>query len=101
MIDASSGEVVGHRPQPGAGNWRLNRALHIAALAHERRDRAAPYYAKKLTAEGPQRNAALPEATPDRPGVSALVHDRAGDERHQQEAGPGGHSRATAKSSVG
>ncbi len=98
-LDASSGEVVRHRLNR-AGNRRLNRALHIAALAHKRHDPAgAAYYAKKLAA-GKGRSGALPclkRRLSDRV-FRALVDDQVHAEHKKQEAAPGGHSGAATKS---
>ena len=57
-IEASSGDVVRHRLSR-AGNRRLNSALHIVALAHQRHDRRGQAYCARKLAAGKGSKGAL------------------------------------------
>jgi transposase len=95
-LEVSSGEVIRHRLSR-AGNRRLNRALHIAALANKRCDpRGAAYYARKV-ADGKGRKGAL-RCLKRR--LADAVFRQLHTDLTRQAAGPGGHSGATHKSSA-
>ncbi|MGZ4620400.1 MAG: transposase [Frankiaceae bacterium] len=95
-LEVSSGEVQRHRLSR-AGNRRLNHALHIVAMAHQRHDeRGRAYHARKLAA-GKGRKRAL-RCLKRR--LADAVFRRLVDDATTREAGPGRHSGAATKSSA-
>ena len=96
-IDASSGQQVRHRLSR-AGNRRLNRVLHIMAIVQVRHDtEGRDYYRRKLAAGKTPMEAlrCLKRRLSD-----AVFRQLAADAATKIEAGPGGHSGATLKSSA-
>jgi transposase len=96
-IDASSGQQVRHRLSR-AGNRRLNRVLHIMAIVQIRHDTdGRAYYRRKLAAGKTPMEAlrCLKRRLSD-----VVFQQLLADANNHQEAGPGGHSGATLKSSA-
>ena len=96
-IDASSGQQQRHRLSR-AGNRRLNRVLHIMAIVQIRHDtEGRAYYRRKLAAGKTPMEAlrCLKRRLSD-----AVLRQLVADATRPQEAGPGGHSGATLKSSA-
>jgi transposase len=96
-IDASSGQQQRHRLSR-AGNRRLNRVLHIMAIVQIRHDtEGRAYYRRKLAAGKTPMEAlrCLKRRLSD-----AVFRQLVADATRPQEAGPGGHSGATLKSSA-
>ena len=96
-IEASSGEVVRHRLS-GAGNRRMNHMIHIAAATQIRLDtEGRAYYRRKLAAGKSRREAmrCLKRRISD-----ALYRQLRADAATGVDAGPGGHSGASHKSSA-
>jgi transposase len=96
-IDASSGQQHRHRLSR-AGNRRLNRVLHIMAIVQIRHDTPGrDYYRRKLAAgKTPMEALRCLKRRLSDAVYRQLIADAAG----RQEAGPGGHSGATKKSSA-
>ena len=84
---------------PGPGTGALNRVLHIMAIVQIRHDtEGRAYYRRKLAAgKTPMEALRVPETTALRRGLPP-AHRRRRD--RAREAGPGGHSGATLKSSA-
>jgi transposase len=96
-IDASSGQQQRHRLSR-AGNRRLNRVLHIMAIVQIRHDtEGRAYYRRKLAAGKTPMEAlrCLKRRLSD-----AVYRQLTADADRHREAGPGGHSGATLKSSA-
>jgi transposase len=96
-IDASSGQQQRHRLSR-AGNRRLNRVLHIMAIVQIRHDtEGRAYYRRKLAAGKTPMEAlrCLKRRLSD-----AVFRQLVADTNRPPEAGPGGHSGATLKSSA-
>ena len=96
-IDASSGDQHRHR-LPRAGNRRINRVLHIMAIVQLRNDtEGRAYYRRKLAAGKTPMEAlrCLKRRLSD-----VVFRQLLADTTRPQEAGPGGHSGATLKSSA-
>ena len=96
-IDASSGQQVRHRLSR-AGNRRLNRVLHIMAIVQIRHDTdGRAYYRRKLAAGKTPMEAlrCLKRRLSD-----VVFQQLLADANNHQEAGPGGHSGTTLKSSA-
>jgi transposase len=96
-IDASSGQQVRHRLSR-AGNRRLNRVLHIMAIVQIRHDtEGRDYYRRKLAAGKTPMEAlrCLKRRLSD-----VVFRQLVTDATARAEAGPGGHSGATLKSSA-
>ena len=96
-IDASSGQQQRHRLSR-AGNRRLNRVLHIMAIVQIRHDtEGRDYYRRKLAAGKTPMEAlrCLKRRLSD-----VVFRQLTADAGHPPEAGPGGHSGATLKSSA-
>ena len=96
-LDASSGQQVRHRLSR-AGNRRLNRVLHIMAIAQIRHDtEGRAYYRRKLAAGKTPMEAlrCLKRRLSD-----VVYRQLVADAQTAREAGPGGHSGATLKSSA-
>jgi transposase len=96
-IDASSGQQQRHRLSR-AGNRRLNRVLHIMAIVQIRHDtEGRAYYRRKLAAGKTPMEAlrCLKRRLSD-----VVYRQLTADADRNREAGPGGHSGATLKSSA-
>jgi transposase len=96
-IDASSGQQQRHRLSR-AGNRRLNRVLHIMAIVQIRHDTPGrDYYRRKLAAGKTPMEAlrCLKRRLSD-----VVFRQLVADATNHDEAGPGGHSGATTKSSA-
>ena len=96
-IDASSGQQQRHRLSR-AGNRRLNRVLHIMAIVQIRHDtEGRAYYRRKLAAGKTPMEAlrCLKRRLSD-----AVYRQLTADADQPREAGPGGHSGASLKSSA-
>jgi hypothetical protein len=96
-IDASSGQQVRHR-RSRAGNRRINRVLHIMAIVQIRHDTdGRAYYRRKLAAGKTPMEAlrCLKRRLSD-----VIFRQLVADATTRAEAGPGGHSGATLKSSA-
>jgi transposase len=98
-IDASSGQQQRHRLSR-AGNRRLNRVLHIMAIVQIRHDtEGRAYYRRKLAAgKTPMEALRCLKRRLSDAVFRQLVADAA--TKTETEAGPGGHSGATLKSSA-
>src|SRR6185436_12362373 len=100
-IDASSGEQIRHRLSR-AGNRRLNHVLYIAGIVQMRNDTdGRAYYRRKLE----QSKTTMEAMRCLRRRLSEVVYrqlvaDAQLPSRDPDEAGPGGHSGATKKSSA-
>jgi transposase len=99
-LDASSGEQIRHRLSR-AGNRRMNHVLHIAAIVQLRNDTPGRAYYRRKRAEGKTPMEALRCLKRRLSDVvyRQLLHDATTPEDRRQ-AGPGGHSGATLKSSA-
>ena len=96
-IDASSGQQQRHRLSR-AGNRRINRVLHIMAIVQVRHDTdGRAYYRRKLAAGKTPMEAlrCLKRRLSD-----VVFRQLVTDTKTRREAGPGGHSGATLKSSA-
>ena len=96
-IDASSGRQQRHRLSR-AGNRRVNRALHMMTIVQIRHDtEGRAYYRRKLAAGKTPMEAlrCLKRRLSD-----AVFRQLVADASAMQQAGPGGHSGATLKSSA-
>ena len=103
-IDASSGEQIRHRLSR-AGNRRLNHVLYIAAVCQIRHDTPGRAYYQRKLAEGKTAVEAIRCLRRRLSDVvyRQLVADAAATDTMTEEtenAGPGGHSGATLKSSA-
>jgi transposase len=111
-LDASSGEQIRHRLSR-AGNRRLNHVLYIAALAQIRLPgEGRTYYRRKLSEAKTKKEAlrCLKRRLSDAVYRQLLQDDQRTDKpkdtaanptaHEQAEAGPGGHSGASTKSSA-
>jgi transposase len=101
-LEASSGDVQRHRLSR-AGNRRLNHVLHIAAVVQLRHDTAGRAYYRRKLAEGKGALGALAclrRRISDTVYRQLLADAQARQRRSEDEAGPGGHSGATTKSSA-
>ena len=96
-IDASSGQQQRHRLSR-AGNRRLNRVLHIMAIVQLRHDTEGRAYYRRKVAAGKTPMEAL--RCLKRRLSDAVFRQLTADAATKAEAGPGGHSGATLKSSA-
>jgi transposase len=95
-IDASSGDQIRHRLSR-AGNRRLNHVLHVMAVVQIRHDTEGRTYYLRKRADG---KTALEALRCLKRRLSDVVYHQLVLDQQQQEAGPGGHSGATTKSSA-
>ena len=107
-LDASSGEQIRHRLSR-AGNRRMNHVIHIAAIVQIRHDTPGrAYYRRKLAESKTPMEAlrCLKRRISDAiyrqlvADAGLTDHPVAGAEEHDAEAGPGGHSGASSRSSA-
>jgi transposase len=96
-IDASSGQQQRHRLSR-AGNRRLNRVLHIMAIVQIRHDTEGRAYYRRKLATGKTPIEAL--RCLKRRLSDVVFKQLVTDQGRPQEAGPGGHTGATLKSSA-
>jgi transposase len=96
-IDASSGQQQRHRLSR-AGNRRLNRVLHIMAIVQIRHDTEGRAYYRRELAAGKTPMEAL--RCLKRRLSDVVFKQLVTDQQRLQEAGPGGHTGATLKSSA-
>ena len=96
-IDASSGQQQRHRLSR-AGNRRLNRVLHIMAIVQIRHDTEGRAYYRRKLATGKTPMEAL--RCLKRRLSDVVFRQLVADAATVREAGPGGHSGATLKSSA-
>jgi transposase len=96
-IDASSGQQQRHRLSR-AGNRRLNRVLHIMAIVQIRHDTPGREYYRRKLATGKTPMEAI--RCLKRRLSDVVFRQLVADADSQPEAGPGGHSGATTKSSA-
>jgi transposase len=96
-LDASSGQQQRHRLSR-AGNRRINRTLHIMAIAQLRNPTQgrAYYNAKRAAGKTPMEAMRCLKRRLSNIVYRQMLHDQAGN----QATGPGGHSGTTIKSSV-
>jgi transposase len=100
-IEASSGEVIRHRLSR-AGNRRMNHMIHIAATTQIRHDTdGRAYYRRKIAAgKSPREAMRCPKRRMSDVIYRQLVADTKATRDSDADAGPGGHSGASHKSSA-
>ena len=97
LIDASSGAQIRHRLSR-AGNRRINRVLHIAAVCQLRHDTDGRAYHRRKLAAGKTPMEAI--RCLKRRLSDVVYRQLAADAQHPEQAGPGGHPGASVTSSA-